>query len=80
MPAMTIHETMPTTRTTKKQVKSATRGRKQHRRLLDILGENRTLKAWLRDGKGCRTEAFVILAQGLSAKDRVSGKNSSSVS
>jgi len=67
---MTIHETMPTTRTTKKQVKSASRGRKQHRRLLDILGENHTLKAWLRDGKGCRTEAFVILAQGLSAKDR----------
>jgi diguanylate cyclase (GGDEF)-like protein len=67
---MTIHETMPTTRTTKKQVKSSSRGRKQHRRMLDILGENHTLKAWLRDGKGCRTEAFVILAQGLSAKDR----------
>jgi diguanylate cyclase (GGDEF)-like protein len=67
---MTIHETMPTTRTTKKQVKSDSRGRKQHRRLLDILGENHTLKAWLRNGKGCRTEAFVILAQGLSAKDR----------
>jgi diguanylate cyclase (GGDEF)-like protein len=67
---MTIHETMPTTRTTKKQVKSSSRGRKQHRRRLDILGENCTLKAWLRDGKGCRTEAFVILAQGLSAKDR----------
>jgi diguanylate cyclase (GGDEF)-like protein len=67
---MTIHEAMPTTRATKKQVKSSSRGRKQHRRLLDILGENHTLKAWLRDGKGCRTEAFVILAQGLSAKDR----------
>ena len=35
-----------------------------------ILGENRTLKAWLRPGKGSPTEAFVILADGLSSKDR----------
>jgi len=32
--------------------------------------ETRALKAWLRAGKGSQTEAFVILAQGLSAKDR----------
>ena len=58
------------TRKTEKQGKSTSRRRKQHRRLLDILGETRTLKAWLRAGKGSPTEAFVILAQGLSAKDR----------
>jgi diguanylate cyclase (GGDEF)-like protein len=61
---------MPSARITKKQVKSAFRSRKQQRRLLDILGETRTLKAYLRVGKGCRTEAFVILAQRLPAKDR----------
>jgi diguanylate cyclase (GGDEF)-like protein len=69
MPAMTIPVTMPPTRTTKKQIKSTSHGRRQHRRLLEILGDDRTLTAWLRDGKARRTEAFVLLAQGLSAKD-----------
>jgi len=66
---MTIPVIMPPTRTEKKRVKSASHGRRQHRRLLDILGDNPVLKAWLRAGKKSRTEAFVILARGLSAKD-----------
>jgi diguanylate cyclase (GGDEF)-like protein len=61
---------MPSPRKREKQAKSTSRNRKQHQRLLDILAETRTFKAWLRAGKGSETEAFVILAQGLSAKDR----------
>jgi diguanylate cyclase (GGDEF)-like protein len=61
---------MPSPRKTEKQGKSTSRNRKRHRRLLDVLADSRTLKAWLRAGNGSRTEAFVILGQGLSAKDR----------
>ncbi len=61
---------MPSPRKTEKQAKSTSRNRTRHRRLLDVLAEARALKAWLRAGKGSETEAFVILAQGLSAKDR----------
>jgi diguanylate cyclase (GGDEF)-like protein len=61
---------MPSPRKTEKQAKSTSRNRKRHRRLLDVLADSRALKAWLRAGNGSRTEAFVILAQGLSAKDR----------
>jgi diguanylate cyclase (GGDEF)-like protein len=61
---------MPSPRKTEKRAKSTSRNRKRHRRLLDVLAEARALKAWLRSGKGSETEAFVILAQGLSAKDR----------
>jgi len=70
MPAMTIRVPMPSPRKTEKQGKSTSLNRKRQRRLLDVLVETRALKAWLRAGKGSQTEAFVILAQGLSAKDR----------
>jgi len=40
------------------------------RSLADILGQRQTLKAWLRPGEGARTEAFIILAEGLSPEDR----------
>lgn len=70
MPAMTIPVPMPTTLKTKKRAKSKPPGEKKRRCLNAILGENRTLKAWLRPGKGSPTEAFVILADGLSSKDR----------
>jgi two-component system cell cycle response regulator len=61
---------MPSTRKNEPRGKAASRTSKQHRRLLDIVGETRGGKAWLRAGSGSRTEAFVILAEGLSAKDR----------
>jgi diguanylate cyclase (GGDEF)-like protein len=67
---MTIRVPMPSPRKTEKQGKSTSLNRKRQRRLLDVLVETRALKAWLRAGKGSQTEAFVILAQGLSAKDR----------
>jgi diguanylate cyclase (GGDEF)-like protein len=67
---MTIRVSMPTARKTEKQGKSTSHNRKRPRRLLDVLAESRSLKAWLRAGKGSPAEAFVILAQGLSAKDR----------
>jgi diguanylate cyclase (GGDEF)-like protein len=70
LPAMTIDMSMPSQRKTDKQGKSTPRSQKQNGRLLDILAETRTLKVWLRAGNGSPTEAFVILARGLSAKDR----------
>jgi diguanylate cyclase (GGDEF)-like protein len=70
MPAMTIPGTMPTTPKEKKLKNSKSPSAKKRRSLNSILGENRTLKAWLRPGKGSPTEAFVILADGLSPKDR----------
>ncbi len=70
MPAMTIQGPMPTTSKTKKQASSKPSGSKRRRSLNAILGENRTLKAWLRSGKDSPSEAFVILAEGLSSKDR----------
>jgi hypothetical protein len=70
MPAMTIPGLMPTTPKTKKQAISKSPGTKRRRSLNTILGENHTLKAWLRSGNGPPAEAFVILAEGLSSKDR----------
>jgi len=70
LPAMTFPEPMPTTPKTKKRVISKSPGAKKRRSLNSILGENRTFKAWLRLGNGSPTEAFVILAEGLSTKDR----------
>jgi len=70
MPAMTIQGLMPTTSKTKKQASSKSHGSKRRRSLNAILGENRTFKAWLRLGKDSPSEAFVILAEGLSSKDR----------
>ena len=67
---MTFPEPMPTTTKTKKSAKSKSSGARKRQSLNAILGENRTLKAWLRPGKGSPTEAFVILADGLRLKDR----------
>ena len=67
---MTIPRPMPTTPKEKKRTNSKSPSAKKRRSLNAILGESRTLKAWLRPGKGSPTEAFVILADGLSAKDR----------
>ena len=61
---------MPTTPKAKKKANSSPPGAKRRRSLNGLLGENRTLKAWLRPGKGSPSEAFVILAEGLSSKDR----------
>jgi hypothetical protein len=54
---------MPTMPVTKKRAKSTSPGEKKRRSLNAILGENQTLKAWLRPGKDSPTEAFVILAE-----------------
>lgn len=70
MPAMTIPVTMPTPPKEKKKTKSRHSEQKAPRTLSAVLRENRAFKAWLRPGKGARTEAFVILAEGLSPKDR----------
>lgn len=61
---------MPTTPKSKKNTKSRASESKVPRSLASVLGENRAIKAWLRPGKGARAEAFVILAEGLSPKDR----------
>lgn len=70
MPAMTIPLPMPNASREKKRKKSNASELKRRRRLADILAENRTLKAWLRPGNKTRTEAFVILAEGLTPRDR----------
>lgn len=51
MPAMTIPGPMPTTQKHKKRTISKSSDAKKRRSLNAILGENRTLKAWLRPGK-----------------------------
>ena len=61
---------MPSPRNTKKKAKSSHSESTKGRKLTDILGESRALKAWLRPGKGARQEVFIILAEGLSPKDR----------
>jgi len=61
---------MPSPPEKKKIVKSMHSKSTGARTLADILGGSRTLKAWLRPGKGAAAEAFVILAEGLSAGDR----------
>jgi diguanylate cyclase (GGDEF)-like protein len=61
---------MPSSPKIKKSAKSGHSESTGARNLTDFLGENRTLKVWLRPGKGARTEAFVILAEGLSPEDR----------
>ncbi|MBK7551752.1 MAG: GGDEF domain-containing protein [Syntrophaceae bacterium] len=61
---------MPSSPTSKKTAEPTTSRPIGARSLADILGEGQTLKAWLRPGKGARTEAFIILAEGLSPEDR----------
>jgi len=61
---------MPSPPKKKKTAKSMHSRSTGARTLADVLGGCRTLKAWLRPGKGAAAEAFVILAEGLSAGDR----------
>ena len=70
MPAMTTPVSMPSSPTSKKTAEPTTSRPIGARSLADILGEGQTLKAWLHPGKGARTEAFIILAEGLSPEDR----------